>query len=81
MTKELVGTVISDKMQQTVVVRVVHKFKHPKYGKVITRHKKFKAHNEDVNIKKGDLVSIKEVRPISKEKKFIVVEKLLNQKN
>lgn len=80
MSKELIGTVISDKMQNTLVVRVVRKFKHPQYGKVIIRHKKYKVHNDELKLKNGDVVTIKEVRPISKGKKFIVVDKVIGQK-
>jgi len=76
MSKDLIGTVVSDKMQKTLVVRVVQKFKHPRYGKVIVRHKKYKVHNDDLKLKNGDEVNIKEVRPISKEKKFIIVGKI-----
>ncbi|PIY71524.1 30S ribosomal protein S17 [Candidatus Roizmanbacteria bacterium CG_4_10_14_0_8_um_filter_33_9] len=76
MSKDLIGTVVSDKMQKTLVVRVVQKFKHPRYGKVIVRHKKYKVHNDDLKLKNGDEVTIKEVRPISKEKKFIIVGKI-----
>jgi len=80
MSQELVGTVVSDKMQKTLVVSVVRKFRHANYGKVITRHKKYKVHNDDLKIKSGDVVKIKEIRPISKEKKFIVLEKVTDQK-
>jgi len=76
MSKILTGTVISTKMQKTVVVKVERKFRHPLYEKVITRHKKYKAHNEDFDLKEGDLVKIIETRPISKDKHFKVVEKL-----
>jgi len=76
MSKILTGTVISTKMQKTVVVKVERKFRHPLYEKVITRHKKYKAHNEDFDLKEGDVVKIKETRPISKDKHFKVVEKL-----
>ena len=76
MSKDLIGTVVSDKMQKTLVVRVVQKFKHPRYGKVIVRDKKYKVHNDDLKLKNGDEVTIKEVRPISKEKKFIIVGKI-----
>ena len=76
MSKILTGTVISTKMQKTVVVKVERKFRHPLYEKVITRHKKYKAHNEDFDLKEGDVVKIIETRPISKDKHFKVVEKL-----
>lgn len=76
MKKTLVGEVVSTKMQKTVVVKVERKFTHPKYRKVIIRHKKYKAHNEDLDLKIGDKVKIEETRPISKDKHFKVVEKL-----
>jgi len=76
MSKILTGTVISTKMQKTVVVKVERKFRHPLYEKVITRHKNYKAHNEDFDLKEGDVVKIIETRPISKEKHFKVIEKL-----
>jgi len=76
MPKVLIGTVVSNKMQKTVVVRVERKFRHSLYEKVITRHKKYKAHNEDFDLKEGDLVKIIETRPISKDKYFKVIEKL-----
>jgi len=76
MPKILTGTVLSTKMQKTVVVKVERKFRHPLYEKVITSHKKYKAHNEDFDLKEGDLVKIVETRPISKDKHFKVIEKL-----
>lgn len=80
MSQELIGTVVSDKMQKTLVVSVVRKFRHPRYGKVIIRHKKYKVHNDELKLKNGDMITIREVRPISKEKKFIVVEKVIGKK-
>lgn len=72
--KRLKGTVVSDKMQKTVVV-LVHRFvKHPKYGKFMRISKKYKAHNEHNTHKVGDTVTIEETRPMSKDKKFIVIE-------
>jgi len=65
-------------MQKTVVVKVERKFRHPLYEKVITRHKKYKAHNEEFKLKEGDMVKIIETRPISKDKHFKVAEKLTN---
>ena len=76
MTKVITGIVVSTRMNKTVVVKVERKFRHPLYRKVITKHKKFKAHNELPEIKEGDLVTISETRPISKEKHFIVVKKI-----
>jgi len=76
MKKILIGKVVSTKMTKTVVVEVERKITHPKYKKVIMRHKKYKAHNEDLKLEVGDMVKIEEVRPISKEKHFVVLEKL-----
>lgn len=76
MAKKLNGKVVSTKMISTIVVSVERKFRHATYHKVIIRHKKYKAHNEVKGIKEGDYVSIQETKPISKDKKFIVVEKL-----
>ncbi|HEY0980328.1 MAG TPA: 30S ribosomal protein S17 [Candidatus Paceibacterota bacterium] len=72
--KILKGTVVSDKMDKTVVVAVTRFVKHPKYKKYLKITKKFKAHSEDNAAKKGDLVSIVEGRPISKDKRFSVVK-------
>lgn len=76
MRKILIGTVVSTKMLKTVVVKVERKIIHPKYKKVIVRHKKYKAHNENIKLSVGDIVKIQETRPISKEKHFLVVEKI-----
>jgi small subunit ribosomal protein S17 len=67
------GTVLSNKMEKTVVVNVQRTLRHPKYGKVITRNKKFYAHNELPNVQIGDVVEIVETRPISKLKRWRVV--------
>ena len=74
MSKIIRGRVVSTKMQNTVVVRVETKYRHPVYKKVVVRHKNFKAHNEDKSVKTGDMVEIKETRPISKEKHFKVIK-------
>jgi small subunit ribosomal protein S17 len=74
--KALVGTVISDKMEKTVVVSILRSTRHPLYGKVVNVNEKYKAHNEDNTAKTGDVVRIRECRPISKEKKFFVEEVL-----
>lgn len=76
MKKTLIGKVVSTKMTKTVVVMVERKFRHAVYHKVIIRHKKFKAHNEKLNLQLGDMVKIEETKPISKDKHFIVIEKL-----
>lgn len=75
MAKEITGTVVSTKMTNTIVISVERKFRHPVYKKVITRHKKLKAHNEMKGIVEGDIVTVAETRPISKDKHFIVVKK------
>ena len=76
MTKKILkGTVSSAKNNKTVVVQVTRKFKHPFYGKVITRSKKYHAHDENNIFKEGDNVSIKECKPISKKKTWEVISK------
>jgi len=70
--RALVGTVVSDKMQKTVVVQVERVSRHPLYGKVMKSHKKYKAHDETNDARIGDVVQIRECRPISKDKTFFV---------
>jgi small subunit ribosomal protein S17 len=72
--KLLTGVVIRDKMEQTVIVRVMHLSKHPKYKKIVKQFNKFKAHNPDKIARTGDTVLIEETRPISKDKHFRVVK-------
>lgn len=74
--REKIGVVSSDKMDKTVVVKVERTYRHPVYEKVITRFKKYYAHDESDSIKSGDKVLIKECRPYSKMKKWLVVKKL-----
>lgn len=69
----LSGVVVSDKMDKTVVVRVERRFMHPIYKKIIRRSKKFAAHDETNRCKVGDVVTIRECRPISKSKRWEVV--------
>jgi len=69
----LAGVVVSNKMDKTVVVSVSRFIKHPKYGKFYKVSKKYKAHDEENKCQIGDNVSLKEVKPISKDKKFIVL--------
>jgi len=76
MKKILIGKIVSVKMTKTVVVMVERKFRHSVYHKVIVRHKKYKAHNEKLDLKLDDVVKIQETKPISKDKHFIVIEKL-----
>ncbi|MBM3880980.1 MAG: 30S ribosomal protein S17 [Verrucomicrobia bacterium] len=66
--KERIGEVISNKMTKTIVVRVERRFRHPRFKKVLTRYKKFYAHDERAEAKVGDRVRIQETRPISKLK-------------
>ena len=68
------GLVVSDKMQKTVVVQIDRRVPHPVYGKMVTRSKKFKAHDEENSAKVGDTVRIQETRPLSKDKRWRVVE-------
>jgi small subunit ribosomal protein S17 len=72
--KQLKGIVVSDKMKDTVVVKVSSYKKHPKYQKFLSKDKRYKAHDEGNTLKVGDQVVIQECRPISKDKKFIVVK-------
>ncbi|HEX3988742.1 MAG TPA: 30S ribosomal protein S17 [Verrucomicrobiae bacterium] len=72
--KELVGKVVSNKMEKTVVVAVENRFPHPKYEKQIVETRKFKAHDEENKCNVGDSVRIKECRPLSREKRWLVVE-------
>lgn len=73
------GTVISNKMNKTVVVKVETTMRHPKYGKVVKRAKKFYAHDENNQLQIGDVVTIAETRPLSKLKCWRVIEKLTNK--
>jgi small subunit ribosomal protein S17 len=72
--KTRVGTVVSDKMQKTVVVSIERRVQHPVYGKMVRRTKKLKAHDEQNEAKTGDTVRIMETRPLSKDKRWRVVE-------
>ena len=72
----LIGTVVSDKTDKTVVVKVERKVKHPLYGKIIRRSKKYHAHDEDNSFKAGETVRIEETKPISKLKTWKVLDKV-----
>lgn len=72
--KERVGLVVSDKMQKTVVVAVENRAPHPKYGKIVVRTKRYKAHDEENRCKVGDRVRIQETRPLSRTKRWTVTE-------
>ena len=71
-----VGVVTSNKMQKTVVVEVVRRVRHPKYGKFVTRRTRYKAHDEENTSAIGDTVRIVETRPMSKDKRWRVAETL-----
>mgnify|MGYP002860427173 FL=1 len=76
MTKKILqGLVTSAKNDKTIVVKVIRRFKHPFYGKVISRSKKYHAHDEKNKFKVGDKVKISECKPISKKKTWEVIEK------
>ncbi|MFH1458244.1 MAG: 30S ribosomal protein S17 [Candidatus Omnitrophota bacterium] len=72
--KEFTGMVISDKMQKTIIVRIAILSKHKKYGKMIKKSNKYKVHDEKGTAKLGDTVRIVETRPLSKDKRFRVVQ-------
>jgi small subunit ribosomal protein S17 len=72
--KERIGEVISNKMAKTIVVRVQRRFPHPEFKKVVTTYKKFYAHDEKSEAKPGDRVRIEETRPLSKTKRWRLVE-------
>jgi small subunit ribosomal protein S17 len=72
--KQRTGTVVSDKMEKTVVVAIMNKVKHPVYGKTVNRTMKFKAHDEENSCGIGDVVRIMETRPLSKDKRWRVIE-------
>ncbi len=75
------GTVVSDKMQKTVVVAVETLVPHPVYGRTMRRTKRYKAHDEENECRTGDRVRIEETRPLSKEKRWRVVEILRKAEN
>ena len=72
--KSRTGLVVSDKMEKTVVVAIERRVAHPVYGKMVTRTKRLKAHDEENSAKVGDTVRIVETRPLSKDKRWRVVE-------
>ena len=74
--RTLIGRVVSDKMEKTVTVLVERKVKHPMYGKIMVRSKKYNAHNEGNTAKAGDLVEIVETRPVSRTKTWAVTSVL-----
>ena len=72
----LIGTVVSNKMEKSVTVQVDRRVKHPLYKKSMTQSKKIAAHDETNTLEIGDQVRIRECRPISKSKRFEVIEKV-----
>jgi len=72
--KERVGEVVSNKMAKTIVVRVERRFPHPQFKKIVTAYKKFYAHDEKSEARIGDTVRIEETRPLSKLKRWKLVE-------
>lgn len=72
--KEKIGTVVSDKMDKTCIVAVNDRIMHKKYGKVIIRTKRYAAHDSDFNAGIGDKVLIRETRPLSKTKNWILID-------
>jgi small subunit ribosomal protein S17 len=72
--KTRLGLVVSDKMDKTVVVAIERRVPHPVYGKMVTRTKKLKAHDEANSAKTGDTVRIVETRPLSKDKRWRLLE-------
>ena len=74
MRKTRTGVVVSDKMDKTIVVEIRTRVKHPLYGKIMNRTKRFKAHDENNECGIGDTVRIMETRPLSKDKRWRLVE-------
>ncbi len=72
--KEITGKVTSDKRDKTITIIVERKIKHPLYGKVMKKSKKFQAHDENNECKEGDIVKVSETRPLSKTKRWRLVE-------
>jgi small subunit ribosomal protein S17 len=72
--KERVGEVVSNKMAKTIVVRVQRRFPHPQFKKIVTAYKKFYAHDEKAEAKIGDTVRIQETRPMSRLKRWKLIE-------
>jgi small subunit ribosomal protein S17 len=72
--KQRVGVVVSDKMDKTVVVAIESRTAHPKYGKIVVRTKRYKAHDEENKCKVGDRVRIEETRPLSRSKRWNVAD-------
>jgi len=71
-SRKMVGKIVSDKMEKTIVVAISRTFRHAVYGKVVNRLKKYKVHDEENSGKIGDLVEIQECRPLSKTKHMVL---------
>lgn len=69
-----IGSVISDKMQKTIIVKVMRLMKHPRYSRIIKKYNSFKVHDENNKAKIGNLVRIQETRPLSKDKRWRLLE-------
>ena len=76
--KERIGTVVSDKMDKTVVVAVINRYPHPTYKKIVSRTTRYKAHDPENSCAMGDRVKIKETRPLSAHKRW-AIEEVLNK--
>ena len=76
--KERVGTVVSDKMDKTVVVAVINRYPHPTYKKIVSRTTRYKAHDPENECNTGDRVRIKETRPLSAHKRW-TIDEILNK--
>ncbi len=74
MRKERIGVVVSDKMDKTIIVEIRNRVKHPLYGKIMNRTTKLKAHDENNECGVGDTVRVMETRPLSKDKRWRLVE-------
>ena len=72
--RTLIGKVVSDKMQKTIIVMIERTVKHPKYGKILKRRSKLQAHDENQVCKLGNMVKIRETSPLSKNKSWTLVE-------
>lgn len=72
--RTMIGKVVSDKMDKTIVVMIERSVKHPKYGKIMKRRSKLHAHDENQVCKIGNTVKIRESRPLSKTKSWVLVE-------
>ena len=76
--KETIGTVLSNKMNKTITVRIIQKIAHKKYNKTISKTNKYYAHDENNTCKIGDVVQIREIKPLSKNKRWLFMKKISN---